>query len=188
MKKNQFKATTLRMILLTATLIISVVSVGGFYVTQGLLKKLAEQHNKSFDTTSSAKSNIPIGKLQSDIANNQEIIDRIDNVYMSKHDYQSKTIDDLKKYASVSNVSISDYSFEKASSKDSKTEQSSESIENKLTITITNPIKFSNLIKFIKGIETNSPKMQLTGIDISQVVGQKEMVNVKPLTIKVYTK
>ena len=190
MKKNRLKAASLRTLLILAIITITTISVGGFYFAQNWLKQAAEEYNKTATTsTTSGTNTISIKKLQEGIVQYQPAADKANSIFASSQDYQTKTISDLKKYASISGITISDYSFEKTDSNTSTGDaQTSGSGQTSITITITNPVKFSSLMKFVKGVETNSPKMQLSGIDISKSNNSKDLVVVKPLTIKVYIK
>ena len=184
MKKSHLKATSLRSFMIIIIILVISASAAGFYFAQNWLKKAAIEYNQAIAASIVANNNkTPINKLQADIAQYQPVVDKANNIFTPSQDYQSKTISDLKKYASISNINISDYSFEKSNSN-----SGSSSKESAITITISNPVKLSDLAKFIKGIETNSPKMQLTGINISRSTNAKGLISVKPLTIKVYTK
>jgi len=57
-----------------------------------------------------------------------------------------------------------------------------------VSVTLGNPVQFSKLFEFIQAIESNTPKMKLTGISMDSVAGQNDAVSVQPIIIEVYTK
>jgi hypothetical protein len=56
-----------------------------------------------------------------------------------------------------------------------------------VSVTLGNPVEFTKLLEFIQAIETNVPKMKLTGISMDSSSGQSGSVSVKPIIIEVYT-
>jgi hypothetical protein len=56
-----------------------------------------------------------------------------------------------------------------------------------VTVSLGGSIPFVKFYEFIQGIESNTPKMKLTGISLGSVSGQNGSVSVKPMIIEVYT-
>jgi len=190
MKKNGMKATTLR----TTMVIIIIITIGiatfGFYYFQGKLNTYAISVGQTVsESTAGSSSNAQtIKKIQADIAATQAIADKSASITASSLDYQNQTIADLNKYASNTGISIIDYNFSQSATT-AKTSSLAGGIGTSfITITLGNPISYTNLIKFLESIETNLPKMQLTGINISHDQNNSDTITVQPLTIEVYTK
>ena len=174
MKKSGQQASSLRIILAILIVLIFLGSIVEFYFAKQYITDAAIKYNQSTAATNSTSYRSAAKKLQNDITQYQPVADKATTVFVSSQDYQSKMIGDLKKYAANDNITISNYTFDKTAAS--------------VNVVIANPVKFTNLIKFIKEIETNTPKMQLNGIDISSVQNNNGYVTVKPLTIKAYTK
>jgi len=186
MKNSHIKATTIRVLMIIFLLLIISLSTVGFYFAQNYLTEASmKNEDTSLVTSSVNKSTSATKKIQDDIAKYQPVADKANSVFASNQDYQSQILKDLKSYASVNGISIDSYEFNKPSGSGAKT---SESGKNNINITLNSSIQFTKLIKFIKAIETNAPKMQITELNISPIAGSKDSVKVNPITIEIYSR
>jgi hypothetical protein len=187
MKKSNIKATTLRTTMIVLLFIVIGLSITGFYFTQDWLGKFATEINSTAPKSTVGSTNAEaIKQLQDDIAKHQADTTKADAIIASSKDYQSQVTQDLNKYASSASVMIANYSF--AQSAGTALTPLTGLQTSSATITLTNPVPFTNFMKFLKAIESNLPKMQLTGIDLTPATGSNDAVTVKPLTIEVYTR
>jgi len=189
MKKSKTKATTLRTFLSVFIIIIIGLSVIGFYYTQDWLNKLAVEIGRTVSDSTAGNSNTQAFKnLQDDIAKNQVSAKKANNIITSSQNYQSQVPQDLNKYASSTGVSIVSYNLTQSATAGVQSSVSINGVQSSfITITLGSPVQFTNLMQFLKAIESNLPKMQLTGINISSVPGSDNTVTIEPLTIEVYT-
>lgn len=188
MKNKGLKASSLRasMIFLIITLI--VVSGAGFYYVQDMFFKKADEISKTSINSSQndSSSSQALKQVRDEIASYQPLADKATSITVTNN-FKDKVTSDLKKYASQSGVVITNYNS------DSPTKPSTPTIiggitTGHITITIENPVSIEKLLKFFKYIETNAPKMQITGIDITRIDSSQDQVNIKPITIEVYVK
>ncbi len=185
MKKTKLKATNLRTVMMIIVVIIIATSGFGFYYAQSQLNAMAVSvGQKISESAVDGKNNQPTIKLKAQIAGAKTAIDKVSSLTVSSQDYQNQMIKDLNKYSSNTGVSITDYSF----SAQAATGSSSSATTGSITITLGSPVSFTNLMKFLKSIESNAPKMQIKGIDLSRNQSSAGYVTVSPLTIEVYTK
>lgn len=189
MKKSNVKATTLRTAMSFIVFIMIGSAIVGFYYAQDWLSKFANEVS-SITTTESTKNEDnaqALNQLKNEIAANQTAASKAASIIASTQNYKSQVTQDLDKYASNTGISITDYNFEKPATV--KTPLSINGVQqNYVTITLKNPIPFTNLLKFIKSIESNIPKMQLTGINLSRASNSDNDVTAEPLVIEVYTR
>lgn len=189
MKKSHIEATALRSIMSFTVFVIIGLSSVGFYYAQGWFNKLANEVSL-ISAAKPTKSNIDpqsLIKLQQDINDLQTTANKASDIIASSNDYQDEITEDLNKYATDNNISISNYNFAEQTTLNAIA-TISDIQSNFVTITLSNPIPFTNLMHFLKEIESNSPKMQLTGININRASGSNNTVTVEPLTIEVYTR
>lgn len=188
MKDNkQFKASSLKTLLIISIALTIVASIVGFYFAQNYLKQLANE--KIPQATSYTPNNIDTTSIKSEIAKYQDVTNRANSFYVTSQNYQSQISNDIKSYGSVSGVQIDNLEFSPTDNKNLKSGASSiVSNLNSVTITVVNPVQFTKLIKFIKGIETNLPKMQISDISISRNSSNKNNVNVEPITVEYYVR
>ncbi|MDK2898820.1 MAG: hypothetical protein PWQ10_7 [Patescibacteria group bacterium] len=180
MKKHQMKATSLQKFMIVSILLLITVLTLGFYFTQNWLNAQIIENNKSTNTSATAiKNSASILKLQNEITIYQTPATKANLLFTPSQNYQNQTIDNLEKYASINNISIKGYSFN---------QQTFNTTSSSITITLNDSIKFTDMINFLKAIETSIPKMQLTGINIKPTTGIQGYVEVEPLTIEIYTR
>ncbi len=186
MSKSNMKPSTLTIILRVAVFTVIVATSAGFYFIQNDLRDSVLKNSQK-NTTTSADSPSPeaLQQVRNEIAKVQAYGDKAVKIYASAADYQSSITTDLNKYAASTGVSISDFNY-------SPSVTAGQQIDglnpNYITIKLKSPLSLNNLLQFLKSIETNLPKMSLTGINITPVAGSSTNVNVEPLTIEVYTK
>jgi len=189
MKKSSLKATSLRNFMFISIIVIIIILVIGFYFIQDWMKNEAMTFGQTTSSTTATKDAAAVKKLQDEITKYQAAATSANALIASSQDYQSQTIQDLKKYASANNIDIDNYSFDQTTSKEVKSSVTINGVKsNFITITLDNSIQLTDLIKFLKSIETNTPKMQLSGINISPVPDTKGLVKVESLTIEIYNR
>jgi len=188
MKNNRSKAKSLRIALSTLVFIAIGLSAMGFYFAQDWLGTYAQTVGQTM-----AKSTINVtgaqglSELLQALNDKQYIVTKLDNLIAPAQNYQSQIINDLSKYAATSGVTITDYNVSTPKTASTATSSISGLGISYVTITLSNPMQITSLIKFLKLIETNLPKMQLSGISISGEASNTA-ITVEPLTIGVYTK
>lgn len=184
MKKSKMKATSLRTTMVMIIIITIILAGVGFYYAQSYLSSFATSITPTISKSTAGNNNPQATKkIQEEIAKAQTAVDKSNGLTSTLADYQNKVVKDLNTYASNNNITISDYKF----ATPAKVSGLADNIQsNTITITLGNPIAFTNLMKFFKSIETNLPKMQITGINLTRDPSQKDMVAVDPLIIETY--
>jgi len=187
MKKLSLNATFLRIILVLTFIIASGLLVGGFYFAQNWLNDFALKSNigKVSSTTNSS------GSTGNDQSGNElrklgPVVDKVNGfVATSKEKYET----DIGFYASKLGVAATTtYSTTVPTSITTPPPMLQGVVVGYITIAINKPLDFSTLIKFTKAIETNIPKMKLSGISIKHDPSAADSVTVEPLIVEVYTK
>jgi len=187
MKKNN-SAASLRILLLTIVILLSVAMVGGFFFASNWLSNSAsESKTKSYTTVSSNLDTSEIINLQEDVFSHRIASVNATNLIMSKKSFETKTHQDLNKYATDIGISITNFSLTQKPSY-MTTDVPVSGVEPQfISITLENPVGFAKLFQFIQAIESNTPKMKLTSINMDSVSRQNDSVSVKPIIIEVYT-
>ena len=166
--------------------IIAGLYIGGFYFAQSWLHNIAvgSKINNSKLTTDNVKPE-DLTNLKTILSqpNTVTAIRKASNVYASKQTY----LNDINKYATntVGNVTI-DPNYTPTTPTTIAPIKDIQSVF--IKVTVTNPVPYTSLIKFIKAIETSLPKMNLTGINLSRDTSSEGNVKVEPLIIEVYIK
>ncbi|MEI6850584.1 MAG: hypothetical protein WCK26_01290 [Candidatus Saccharibacteria bacterium] len=177
----KLRASSLRTVMIILFVISAGSLVGGFYYAQNWLGDIALT-NKSNSSTVDNSSSQTLTEAQK-LANEKSL-----KIISSNQDYQTKIIDDINLYASKNNISIENSGQTQSPAGANSTPLINGVQLNYLTVTLKNPVNYENLMKFIKAIETNIPKIQITSLTINQNGKVKDSVNVEPLILEVYTR
>jgi hypothetical protein len=165
----------------------SVGLAGGFYYAQNWLNDMAVSINKERIELSKDDNIEAQTTLQNELNNLKSVELKAVGLISPSSDYQISVSADLSKYASNTGIQIDGVSPSQLPV--GATVSNILGVQAKyVTVTIKNPVPFNNLVKFLKAIETNIPKMRLTGITIVHNSSMGNSVAVDPLTLEVYTK
>lgn len=187
MNKLLIKPSTLRTSMIIILILIIGLSVGGFYFTQNWLRTMAINYQNNTPQSANTPNTTQASKqLEADVSSHQAIADKAAGQIVSSN-YQSDIKSDLDKYANNTNIKISDVSLTEAPG-DKKTQAISDVKSRYLKVTLINPVSYTDLLKFIKAIETNIPKMNLQGINIKSESELTGSVTTDPLIIEVFTR
>jgi hypothetical protein len=188
MKKMSFSAVTLSWIFIG---LISLTLVGtgfGCWYLQKLLaaERISADHAK-IDASISASELQKAHNLQIYLSNNKEHIEKAAAVVAETktYQYQNQIVADVNQFASIAGVTVLGFDFPvqttaKPAAKGVKTIQA--------TVTLQNPVPYENYLRFLKLIEQNLTKMQITDISITpdeKVIGR---INNPTVGLQVYVR
>jgi len=188
MKKTSISATTLEKIILITLLLITGLVICCFYFVQiGLIDYARNNTNISNTTTNNTKTTEQ-DTLQKDILNQKIPADKAIALVIPRQNFKDNIKQDLNKYASDTGVTITNYETTQPPTIVSNVPLINGVQSDYVKITLQNPVTFINLLKFIKAIESNIPKMNITGITINHTADSSTLITVEPITIEVYTR
>src|SRR6185312_67259 len=180
MKPSRMTAVTLKGILITVIVLLIILAGVGFYFAQSWLNTLAISVSHTVASSATSANSIQsLQKLKTELATEQDIITKTNNLFASTNTYQTQAVQDLIAYAADTGITISNYSFPAITA----TSATSSAPSTQVTVTLTSPLSYTNLLKFMNDIESNLPKMQITTIDLTRVAGDSNSVGVSQLTI-----
>ena len=187
MKKPKFNAVTLRALLITLVLLLTAGLSGGFYYAQNWLDGMAVDINTRSAELATNDSTQAQANLQNQLNSLQPVELKASGILSSSTDFQNSVSADVTRYASSTGIEIESVSPSQLPV--GATATNIPGVQTRyVKVTLKNPIPFNNLVKFIKAIETNLPKMKLTGISLTHSSTMGNSVTVDPLTLEVYTK
>ncbi len=185
MKKSSMNATTLKAILGTSIVLIIGLASVGFYFAQDWLRAQAAEVSRAVADSNSSDSTIQsLNKLQQELSTRQDIISKTNTIMTSASSYQTQAVEDLTTYATAAGITISNYAFPAAAA----TSAGSTVPLTQVTVTLTSPVAYSNLLKFMMAIEGNLPKMQITSVNLGRTTNDPTSVKIDQLTVAVYTR
>jgi len=187
-KNKSLKATSLKSFLSILVVLIIGLSATGLYFIQSWFKDIASSINSS-NNSQTVGENSPqsLKQIREEIVANQPIADKANLMIVPLNSYKEKIISDIQKYASSSGVSVTSSVW----TTNNQAITGLSGIDTKhITVTLKNPTAIDNLLEFLRHIELSTPKLQVTGINLSKPANSQDsnQVNISPLVIEVYTK
>lgn len=197
-KHTGMKASSLRGILITLVLIIVGLAGTGFYFAQDFLRTYAIEVSHSIsDATATDSNKQGLPTIQGELDSQKAAATKAAAMLSSSQNYQTQVVKDLNKYAANSGVTIAKYGLDaQAQSSTPATVQNNANPAMPLaiaggarsipfTVTVTSPVSFDSLLKFMMAVEQNVPKIQISGVSLERST-QANMVNTDTLTMEVY--
>ena len=189
--KISMNATTLRMVMIAAIILMTLGAIVGFSVfRQSMMDSINDSQLDSNVTDASKMTAQQTQTLKTKIAKLKGTSDKLPALTLTSQNYKDEVTKDLNKYAQLSGVSISgDIGFARPATPVVSSQLRFGSVTSMpAVVTLSNPVQISNYLKFIKLIEDNSPLMQLAGISISQSQDSKTEIVSEPIIIEVLTR
>lgn len=204
-KTRHLSATRLRALLSVGLFLLAGIAVGVFILSYGNLRKTAESVSKT--TASAAESRATIQSLQSlqaELDKQKGVIARIDDIAApsQNYQYQNQIVSDLYTYAERAGVSIQNLDFGSAGATTATpppsggaqtpatatptTPQPSSGAGMQtaaVTVTLANPVGYTNLLNFLNMLEQSLPKLKVANINISKSGGE---ITSEALNIEMY--
>ncbi len=182
--KNNLTARGLRMILFALIVLTTIVAVVGFVFAQRFLSDYAVNVSKKNTSADTGSTNIQsLTRLKTYIAENKAVINKTRDIAAESKEYryQNQIVTDLNKYAAASGLTIDRFDFtadtpagdEAAAAEAPAATTATSAVAGSLssttaTITVQTPALYSDLLTFIKKIEQNKTKMQITNISLTR--------------------
>ncbi|MEI7689530.1 MAG: hypothetical protein WCI79_01015 [Candidatus Saccharibacteria bacterium] len=190
MNEDNVKANSLRTFMIVAILIMIIGGGLGFYFAQNWLRQMAADNNAL--TAKIDENNKTTIKSSTDSGGSEmkELVTQTARMITLSDNFQIQTTTDLNKYAQEAGITITgiepvaDGTTEPGTIPELFTGIKSK----KIIVSIGSPVSFVGLIKFIKALETNSPKLQITNMNISKVRANNDSVTVEPITVEGYVR
>ena len=200
MKRSTVTARSLRVILAVTIVLILAASIAGFYFAQKELRSYSATISELNANAKSGDNNITAyRRLTEELAKNQASASKAKSIVAQSKEfkYQDQIVTDLSAIAAKSKVTILSYSFgattaaagtatpAPAPSTTAPVTTPASGLNTKsVSITINSPLEYTNLMAFIREIESNPLKMQIGSVSLTKGTGTT--VASQGFTIEVY--
>ncbi|HRF28243.1 MAG TPA: hypothetical protein PL051_01200 [Candidatus Saccharibacteria bacterium] len=182
--KDRFTARSLRIVLLILLVLTFIAGITAFLFAKDFLSSYATKVSERNALANIGDSNLQaLNKLETYLETNKEVIDKTKNIVAESKEYryQNQIISDLNSFAASANVVIDKFDFvtnqaeaaaegtAEATADASSTApaaQTSSLRSTRATVTVSTPVLYNSLLKFIQKIEQNKTKMQITSIGL----------------------
>jgi hypothetical protein len=185
MKSEEIKPKFLRNMLLVIIFILLAVSGFGFYRAQDMISQLVIEANSVASQKADLVTNSPEISSISD-AETKKLADKASSLIYNAATLQSSIKNDLNSYAASAGIDITDISVQNNTLTSIYKNGAVKS--EKVIVTLGSPLRFTSLMKFLKSVETNAPKIQITSLELNNTNANIGDVAVRPITMEVYVK
>jgi len=203
--KMKLSPPLLRIILVSTIGLLVVASSVGLWVFHGWLTSYANDvKNDNAGAASSQQDITRLEELKAQLAKDPVAVARAKAIVADStyYKYQNQIIDDLSAYANNAGFQISAFSFSNPSPTTGTTGATTPAVSalptgttpapaglkvEAATITLPKTLSYLSYMKFLKSIEENLTKMEITGVSV-QVDPATGLLITNPLTIGVYVK
>ena len=188
MKSKALDATTTRWILVGIIVLLVCGGIAGAWQLQMMLnEKLAATNQAKVDAINNNDNLAKAQALKIYLENHQAEIDKTARIVADTeaYKYQDQIVQDITKYAEVSGLRVLGFDFPTTT----KTNTSSTGLKSiAATITLRNPVPYRNYLTFLKLIEQNLTKMQITDVSIVPDKDDPNLINNPVIGLEVYIK
>jgi len=173
-------ARKLRWVLLASLILLAVFNVVGFSLLSNLLAGKARAADHALIDADIARSDTEhLQKLQKQLADSADIVTKAKQIVGSQTDYkyQDQVISDLNKLAQTYGIKISGYSFPATGTAPTSTTPTKpggiktvlpKGVKQVLvTINISGSVQYESYLKFLRSLELNLTRLQVTGVDLT---------------------
>ena len=208
MKKNfqRHNAVNLRLILSVSLVLFVAVAAMIVYLANTQLREVATiASNKAADATASDDAVFTLERIQKKLNEEKGTIERVNSIVADSqsYQYQNQIISDLNDYASKASITITNLDFSAGNTTASTPGAPSPALpatpdaaavapattgglkSTSVSVTLANPVNYNNLLRFIRLIEQNLTKMQISKVNLTKEADATE-VNTETFTIDVY--
>jgi len=180
-------ALTIRSLLVTILVILVIAGGSGFYFVYRYLENYSTTVSQLIgQAQQSRKISGETVALQQALNQQADISGILLNFYSNGSTWQADATRDINNYASATGVDVSDISFDNGPAP-AIVGQANQ--PHSVTVKVTSPTSYSDLLNFMTNIRYNLPKMRIVNLTLKHVPGgTADSVEVDSINIEVYTK
>lgn len=151
-------------------LIIILIGVTIYYASAFLHDETVKSVHTKIDAEVSAQDLDRLKNLQKTLDANQNSVRKAEQIVSAtqQYQYQDQIINDINRYAQQTGVEVTAYNFTTTTSKPTTPQPQVAGVKTiSATLTLKSPLPFDNYLRFLKAIEQNLTKMQISGVNIT---------------------
>jgi hypothetical protein len=176
-------------------LLLSGIVAGSYFMYTKLSSYVAVVDHKKIDSELNEEAILNAQRLSRALEKNKDNIARASQVVADTkyYEYQDQIVRDITSYASAAGLTVLGFNFTASSSTTSKTTSKNSGAAPGVktvfaSISLKSPVPYDNYLRFLKLIERNLTKMQVTQLDISSELKTLGQISSPSITIEVYVR
>lgn len=182
-------ALKLRIILIIGlVLLIAGVGAGAWWMQNILATYVVATDHAKIDAQVASQQLERLRFLESELKEKKDIVERADQIAATanNYQYQDQIVKDLTVYANRNGIAIAGFNFTATAGQGAQ--GPSGTTRTSFTVALNGPLEFSRFMQFLRDIENNLTKLQVTSLALSPDEGNPKMVTNPTLGLVVYLK
>ena len=184
-------ALKLRLILVIGfVLLLSALGAGVWWLHGMLASRVARTDHARIDSEMAQLDLEKLRSLETQLERQKDIVERAAQIAAtaSNYQYQDQVVKDLEAYAKRHNVTIAGFDFAAAQTAGSSTSSPAGTIRTPFSVSLRGPLSFDKFMNFIRDIENNLTKIQVSSLSLTPITDDPKMVSNPSLSLVVYLK
>lgn len=189
LKKMQLTSKTVSWLLIAAIVLLIVgAGVGTWFMQSALSNQVVETDHAKIDADLSRTELQRSKSLQTYLDTNKTAIEKTNTVVSETktYQYQNQIVNDIETYASKAGVTVLGYSFPQDTTAVKPDATGLKSVS--ASLSLQTPVTYTSYIRFLKYIEQNITKMQITDLSLVPDPDNANNVRTTTITLKVYVR
>ena len=169
-------------------LLVAGIGAGSYLMHMKLVGYVTNVDHTKIDTELSEQGIENAKKLRRTLDDNRESVARAAAIVADTkyYEYQDQIVQDISSYAAASGLTVLGFDFTTSTSAKATAITGVKAVV--ATISLSSPVNYDNYLQFLKLIERNLTKMQITQLDISNDLKNIGSVNSPVITLEVYVR
>lgn len=189
LKKMQLTSTIVSWLLIGAiALLVIGVGTGSWVMQSALGRQVVETDHAKIDADLSRTELQRAKSLQTYLDQNKAIVEKTNTVVSETktYQYQNQIVNDIESYASRAGVTILGYAFPQDTTAAKPDTTGLKSVS--AILTMQTPVNYTSYLRFLKYIEQNITKMQITDLSLAPDPDNPNTILNTSITLKVYVR
>lgn len=184
------KATLLRLILACSLVVlVGLCSVAGWWANEVLKQNVAQADHAKIDAEVSQQEVEKLRILQTELANKKDIVERAAQIASTaqNYQYQDQVVSDLQAYARKTGIEIAAFDFASGGAGEAPAGPAGTTLT-PFTINLRGPLAYDKVMQFLRDIENNLTKLQVTSLSLSPSKEDTKLLTNPSMSLVVYLK
>lgn len=189
LKKMHLTSAAVSWLLISALILLVIgTGVGSWFMQSILVAQVIETDHVKIDAELSQTELQRSQTLQAYLETNRTAIEKANAIVSETktYQYQNQIVNDIESYANKAGIVVLGYSFPQGTATTKTDPTGLKSVS--ATLTLQTPVNYTSYLKFLKYIEQNVTKMQITNLSMAPDPNDSQNIKDTAITLKVYVR
>ncbi len=189
LKKMHLTSAAVSWLLISALILLVIgTGVGSWFMQSILVAQVIETDHVKIDAELSQTELQRSQTLQAYLETNRTAIEKANAIVSETktYQYQNQIVNDIESYANKAGIVVLGYSFPQGTATTKTDPTGLKSVSAMLTLQT--PVSYASYLKFLKYIEQNVTKMQITNLSMAPDPNDSQNIKDTAITLKVYVR